>query len=72
MTKIKIPEKVISQDFNQRLVRFDEELTFLLNKYSLKLGVKIEPVNWLARALKKFIRITWRIVAADNLSEPQK
>ena len=67
--KTKIPEKIINKTFDDRKNEFDKELSFLLNKYSLKLWVVIEPINFLARLLKKLIQINWRIVVIDSTNQ---
>jgi hypothetical protein len=63
--------QTISEDFAERKMKFEEELDKLLEKYSLKLWVALEPYNFLAKLLKKFIKITWRMILIDQ-KQPQK
>ncbi|TSD02693.1 MAG: hypothetical protein Athens071426_408 [Parcubacteria group bacterium Athens0714_26] len=51
--------------FEERKNNFVLELNALLKKYKVALGVNIQPVNWIAKLLKRQVKVNWSFIVTD-------
>ena len=53
------------ETFENRSKEFTNKLEYLCQRYFVQVSANIQPVNWLAKWLKKFIKVKWKLIIVD-------
>lgn len=56
---------IINNDVSIKLNKFRDEINALMRKYKVGLTVKVSPSNWLAKLLKRHIKVSRDIIITD-------